>query len=161
MRAWCVRSHASNENAGEVQVKSLSPLLRFSPFVAAFEYYQKDKFLRWARPYCHRTATPPRGDNMCDWFMTPGVQPLPTLAQCGRPSSGSPSQNRRLAIDSTGTTQARLIPDFFFWKKGKRKEKWTLWELNPRPHASRPCEACALPLCQEPMKHGTNNCSHK
>ena len=159
MRVWCVLSHASNKIAGEVQVKSLSPLLRFSPFVAAFEYYQKEKFFRWARRYCHCTATPPRSD-MCDWLMTPAVQPLPTLAQRGRPSFGSPSQNRRLAIDSTGTTQARLI-QVFFKKKRKRKEKWTLWELNPRPHASRPCEACALPLCQEPMKHGTNNCSHK
>ena len=28
------------------------------------------------------------------------------------------------------------------------RQKWTLWDLNPRPHA---CEACALPLCQEPV----------
>lgn len=33
----------------------------------------------------------------------------------------------------------------------KRKNYWTLRGLNPRPHA---CKACALPLCQTPMKAG-------
>ena len=28
---------------------------------------------------------------------------------------------------------------------------WTLWDLNPRPHAIVQCEACALPLCQAPI----------
>ena len=37
----------------------------------------------------------------------------------------------------------------------RKKSKWTLWDLNPRPHAHHQyseCEACALPLCQEPIE---------
>ena len=33
-------------------------------------------------------------------------------------------------------------------KRTKNIFRWTLWGLNPRPHA---CKAGALPLCQVPM----------